>query len=238
MKWNFIINGAALGSGEPSAGFAPRKKEWVQVALAAASLAASLWGGAQAAKQQAKAEAEVRAEKARNEAWYNRRYNESYVDTSAGQNMKRIALDAARENWRREAGAAAVAGGTDAAVAQAKEAGNRMVGDAIASMAATDTARKDNVDAAYRAERSRLSQQQMALDQQKAQNIASTAGAVSDALASGAAYYGSPGGGGVDAAPKGSGNNLYKDAYLNLQTSQNVDWLRKNAVFKPRLETM
>lgn len=228
MKWNFIINGAPLGSGEPSAGFAPIKKEWVQLALAGASLAASLWGGAQAAKQQAKAEAEARAEKARNEAWYNRRYNESYVDTAAGQNMKRIALDAARENWRREAGAAAVAGGTDAAVAQAKEAGNRMVGDAIASMAATDTARKDNVDAAYRAERARLSQQQMALDQQKAQNIASTAGAVSDALASGAAYYdsskagaGSPGGGGVDAAPKT--NQLKK---MGLDT--NEKWLKKN----------
>lgn len=216
MKWNFIINGASLGSGDPSGGYARRKKEWVQLALAGASLAASLFGGAKAAEEQRKAEAELRAEKARNEAWYNRRYNENYADTAAGQNMIRMAKDAAREQWRREAGAAAVAGGTDAAAAQAKEAGNRMVGDAIAEMAAKDTARKDNVDAAYRAEKSRLTQQQMALDQQKAQNIANVAGGVSDALMTGAAYAegsgnaasqptagsGSPGGGGVEPAVK------------------------------------
>lgn len=211
MKWNYIINGAPLGSGDPSCGFSPRKKEWVQLALAGASLAASLWGGAQAAKQQAKAEAEARAEKARNEAWYTRRYNENYADTAAGQNMIRMAKDAAREQWRREAGAAAVAGGTDAAAARAKEAGNRMVGDTIAQMAATDTARKDNVDAVYRTKQSQLSQQQMSLDQQKAQNIANVAGGVSDALMTGATYAGgkttdsgtgSPGGGGVEPAAK------------------------------------
>lgn len=223
MKWNFIINGAPLGSADPSCGYAPRKKEWVQLALAGASLASSIWGGHQAAEQQARAEAELRAEKARNEAWYNRKYNESFVDTAAGQNMKRMALDAARENWMRESGAAAVAGGTDAAVAQAKEAGNRMVGDTIAQMAAQDTARKDNADAAYRAEQSRLAQQQMALEQQKAQNIAQTASGVSDALMSGAQYFagsGSPGGGGVEPAsstPALEKIGGYRKNYLDLE---------------------
>ena len=56
MKWNFIINGAPLGSGDHSGGYAPRKKEWVQLALAGASLAASIFGGASAAKQQREAE--------------------------------------------------------------------------------------------------------------------------------------------------------------------------------------
>jgi len=205
MKWNFIINGTPLGSGDPSGGYAPRKKEWIGLALGAASLASSIWGASKAADQQRRAYDELQAERARNEAWYNRRYNESYADTAAGQNMIRMAKDAARENWQREAGAAAVAGGTDAAAAQAKEAGNRMVGDTIAQMAATDTARKDNVDAAYRAEKSRLSQQQIALDQQKAQNTAAVASGVSDALMQGAIAFtgtGSPGGGGVNPAAK------------------------------------
>lgn len=213
MKWNFIINGAPLGSGDYSGGFAPQRKGWiVSAALAGASLASSIWGGAKAAKQQREAERRLADEKARNEAWYTRRYNESYTDTAAGQNMIRMAKDAARENWKKAAGAAAVTGGTDAAVQMAKDAGNKMVGDTIAQMAATDTARKDNVDAAYRAENSTLAQQQMELEQQKAQNIASTAGGVSDALMSGAMAFapakaggtGSPGSGGVDPAPKTS----------------------------------
>lgn len=221
MKWNFIINHAPLGSADASGGYAPRKKEWVQLALAGASLAASIWGGSKAAEQQRRAEAELRAEKARNNAWYNRRYNESYVDTAAGQNMIRMAKDAARENWMREAGAAAVAGSTDAASAQAKEAGNRMVGNAIAQMAATDTARRDNVDAAYRAENSRLSQQQMALDQQKAQNISDVAGGVSDALMTDATYFagtGSPGGGGVNPASKTNQLEKMGEDYRTLES--------------------
>lgn len=211
MNWKSIINSAPLGSGDHFGGYSPHRKEWLQYALAGASIASSLFGGASAARQQAKAEAELQAEKAKNEAWYTRRYNESYLDTEAGQNMRRMALEAARENWRREAGAAKVGGSTDAAVAQAKEAGNRMVGETVAQIAAQDTARKDNVDAAYRAEKSRLSQQQMALDQQKAQNIANVAGGVSDALMTGAMYYdstrggtGSPAGGGVNPADSGT----------------------------------
>lgn len=230
MKWNFIINGAPLGSGDTSGGYSPRKKEWVTAALAGAGLASSLastiFGGAAAARQQREAERRLAAEKAGNEAWYNRRYNENYADTEAGQNMIRMAKEAARENWKREAGAAAVAGGTDAAAAMAKEAGNKMIGDTVAEMAAKDTARKDNVDAAYRAEESRLTQQQIALNQQKAQNIASVAGGVSDALMSGAVMAGtigtgSPGGGGVD--PASPSSQLEKAGI-----SSNDKWQKKN----------
>ncbi len=230
MKWNFIINGAPLGSGDPSGGYAPRKKEWVQLALAGASLAASIFGGASAAKQQREAERRLANEKAANDAWYNRHYNQNYVDTAAGQNMIRIAKDYARENWKKAAGAAAVGGGTDAEVAEAKAQGNKMVGNAIAQMAATDTARKDSVDASYRARQSQLNQQQMSLDQQKAANISQVAGGVSDALMSGAQYFagtrsvagtGSPGGGGVDPASKT--NQLKK---MGIDT--NEKWLKKN----------
>lgn len=213
MNWKLITNGAPLGSGDLSAGFAPRKREWIGLALAGASLASSIWGGIQAGKQQKKAEQQLANEKAENEAWYRRRYNENYADTAAGQNMMRMAKDYARENWKRAQGAAAVGGGTDADVAQAKEAGNQMVGNAIANIAAQDTARKDNVDATYRAAKSRLNQQQMQLDQQHAQNIANVASAASDALMSGAVMTGdftkgtgnsgSPGGQGVN-APEGS----------------------------------
>ena len=214
-----------MGSGDPSGGYAPRRREWIGLALAGASLASSIFGGASAARRQREEERRLAEEKARNDAWYSRRYNESYADTAAGQNMIRMAKDAARENWKRDAGAAAVAGGSDAAVAEAKAAGNRMVGDTIARMAAGDTARKDNVDAAYRAENSRLSQQQMALGQQQAQNIADTAGGVSNALASAAAYYdgsgtGSPGGGGVDPAPK-------TDQLKKMGLDSNEKWQKK-----------
>ena len=213
MNWKFIINNVPLGSGEFGVGFAPRKKRWIGLALAGASLASSIWGGVQSSKAQKAAEQRLANEKADNEAWYRRRYNENYSDTAAGQNMIRIAKDYAKDVWKKAAGAAAVGGGTDADVAEAKESGNKMVGNTIAQMAATDTSRKDNVDATYRAEKARLNQQQMTLEQQHADNISSVAGGVSDALLQGAIMTagnkvlaggnsGSPGGSGVNPAVK------------------------------------
>ena len=189
MKWKSVIINNDLGSTEPGAGFAPRKKEWLGLALAGASLASSIFGGIKSSKKQKEAERRLENEKLENEAWYNRRYNQSFADTASGQNYIRMAKDAAREAWQREAGAAAVGGGTDADVAAAKEAGVKMIGDTVAQMAATDTARKDNVDATYRAEKSRLNQQQIALDQQHAANNSQAASSASDALLTGALYF-------------------------------------------------
>ena len=235
MKWKSIINGAPLGSGDAvsvmSGGYAPHRKEWIGLALAGASLASSIWGGIQSSKAQKQAERRLANEKAANDAWYNRRYNEHTIDTAGGQNMIRMAKDYARENWKKAAGAAAVGGGTDAAVAEAKAAGNKMVGDAIAQIEAQDVARKDNIDATYRARQSQLSQQQMSLDEQRAANISQVAGGVSDALMTGFSLtgskvlgipgLGSPGGGGVNPASKT--NQLKK-----MGIDSNEKWLKKN----------
>ncbi len=208
MNWKHNIHRAPLGSGGSYFDYSPRKKEWIGLALAGASLASSIWGGAQSRKAQKKAEDRLAAENAANEAWYKRRYNEHTIDTAGGQNMIRMAKDYARENWKRAAGAAAVGGGTDAEVAEAKAAGNKMVGDTIANIEAQDVVRKDGVDAAYRPRRAQFSQQQMGLDQQKAENITQAAAGVSNVLASAASYFdGSPGGGGVNAPKK---NQLQK----------------------------
>ena len=88
----------------------------------------------------------------------------------------------------------------------AKDAGNQLVGDAIANIAANDTARKDNIDASYRATDRQLAQQQIGLEQQRGQNIANAASQIGSSLMSAATSYlgtnfgaGSPGGGGVTA---------------------------------------
>ena len=167
--------------------FAPSHKQWVVGAIGAGlGLATSLIGGARAAEASREAERRQRAAEARENAWYTRRYNENYVDTAAGQNLVRRAKDYARENWKKAAGAQAVAGGTDAATAMAKEAGNKMVGDTIANIAATDQARKDNVDNMHRQAQEKFAQMDMAREQQRAQNITNAASAASNAILSAA----------------------------------------------------
>ena len=166
-------------------GLAPSRKEWVAAAIgAAAGLASSLIGGASAASAARAAERRQRAQEAKEDAWYLRRYNEDYVDTAAGQNLVRRAKDYAKETWKKAAGAQAVAGGTDASVAQAKEAGNKMVGDTIANIAAADTQRKAQVDNMHMQNEQKFAQQRQAEQLQRAQNITNAAQSASNAIMS------------------------------------------------------
>lgn len=159
------------------------EKRWLVSAIGAGlGLATSLIGGAKASKAAKEAERRQRAREAEEAAWHRRRYNEDYVDTAAGQNLVRRAKDFARENWRKAEGAKAVAGGTDAAAAMAKEAGNRMVGDTIAGIAAQDVARKDRVDAIHQQNRERFAQMDMQREQQRAQSITDAAQGASNAI--------------------------------------------------------
>jgi hypothetical protein len=173
------LSGVTLGS------LPHQPKLWIGAALGVAGgIASSLIGGNEAAKAARAAERRQREQEAKEEAWYNRRYNEDYIDTAAGQNLVRRAKDYAKEQWKKAAGAQAVAGGTDAATAMAKEAGNKMVGDTIANIAAADTQRKAQVDNMHRQAEAQFAQMDMAREQQRAQNITNAASAASNAMMS------------------------------------------------------
>ena len=164
---------------------APSRKEWIASAIGAGlGIASSLIGGSAASDASREARRERERAEAREQAWYNRRYNEDYLDTAAGQNLVRRAKDYAKENWKKAAGAQAVAGGTDAATAQAKEAGNKMVGDTIANIAAADTARKAQVDNMHMQNEQKFAQQRQAEQLQRAQNITNAAQSASNAIMS------------------------------------------------------
>lgn len=178
-----IIN-RPLGEGSE---YAPSHKQWIATAIGVgASLASSLIGGSKASQAAKAAERRQREQEARENAWYTRRYNEDYADTAAGQNLVRRAKEYAKENWRKAAGAQAVAGGTDAATQMAKDAGNKMVGDTIANIAATDQARKAQVDNMHRQAEQNFAQMDMNREMQRAQNITNAAQNASNAIMSAA----------------------------------------------------
>lgn len=202
MNWN-IIN-MPLGQCDMSGGYAPSKKRiWPAIIAAAAAIGSSIFSGATSAAANKKAQERLDAEKAQTEAERRRKMNEDYLDTAAGQNLVRVANNAADKIYKREAGAAAMTGATER-TAMAKEYGNNLVGEAIADIAANDTARKDRIDADYRSQERALAQQQIALDQQKAIDQAQAGSQLISGLGSAAAAYvgtymgqGSPGGAGV-----------------------------------------
>lgn len=184
------LQGARLGDvgrcgASVDAAYVRQPKLWIGAAIGAGlGVASSILGGIAASKAAKKAERRQREQEAKEEAWYNRRYNEDYLDTAAGQNLVRRAKDFANSQWRRAAGAQAVAGGTDAATAQAKEAGNKMMGDTMANIAATDQARKAQVDNMHRQAESQFAQMDMARENQRAQSITNASQAASNAMMS------------------------------------------------------
>ena len=200
----------------------------IPLVLAAASAAASIYGASKSGSANAEAQRKLAAEKAATEAERMRAKYESWTDTASGQNTLRVLQQQADRYIKQARGAAAVGGGTDAAVAQEKEMQNMKQAEVIAQANANHEDRKAGVDASYRQQISGLTQQQIAADQARSQAIAQAASGVSSALMSGAmatfegtklgqqwmAGTGSPGGSGVSPGTAGSYiqqmNNSYK----------------------------
>lgn len=187
MNWKLLNAPLGMaGSTQPTV-----KKEMpiplaIPLAMAGGSMLSSIFGGVSSSKAAEEARRQQEAEKRRLEAERLRKMNEDYLDTAAGQNMMRIARDEANRMWRREAGASAVAGGTAAASAIAKEQGNKMIGDTVATIAARDSERKDDIDNRYSELISRVQQGIIQSQMDKAGAISQAAGGVSSALMSGA----------------------------------------------------
>ena len=191
MVTKYVNQSLGIGIGDGLQGtfagvpFVYQPKLWIGAAIGAiGGIASSLIGGSAASAAAREARRERERAEAKEQAWYNRRYNEDYLDTAAGQNLVRRAKEYAKENWKKAAGAQAVSGGTDAATAMAKDAGNKMVGDTIANIAAADTQRKANVDNIHMQNEQRFSQQRQSEQLQRAQNITSAAQSASNAMMS------------------------------------------------------
>jgi len=229
MKWKSLNQPLGMCMSE---GYSPKKEIPIAIplVLAAASAASSIYGGVKSSKANKEAQAKLDAEKAMTEAERRRRKYEAWGTTASGQNTIRMLRDEADRSWRRTRGAAAVGGATDAAVATEKELQNLKQAEVIANANANFEDKKDNVDASYRQQLSGLTQQQIANDKEQAANVSAAAGQVSSALGSAAMTM--LGG----TTPSYSGP--YQDAYTNLRAANAMDWMRKNAIFQPRLQTM
>lgn len=170
--------------------YQPQVPHFLQLAGLAAGVASSILGGVSSANAAKKAEQMRIAQDARNEALFNRRYNQSYLDSAAGRNAIRQATDYAKTITKRAEGAAAVTGGTDAAVAQAKESANKMIGDTMGNLAAQDTARQAQAEETFARQQEQSTAQQMATQQQRANAIAQASQGASNALIQGAMTLG------------------------------------------------
>ena len=139
----------------------------------------SVAGAIGSARAQRKADGMIKAQKEKNQAWYDRSYNQNFLERSDAQQVLENTRKFYDERMQRSAATNTVMGGTDEALAMDKAAANQAVSDTMAGINADASAHKDAIEQNYLNVDSALSQQQIAGQQQRAQNISNAAGNIS-----------------------------------------------------------
>lgn len=135
----------------------------------------SVAGAIGSARAQNKADKMIAGQKAKNQAWYDRNYNQNFLERSDAQQVLENTRKFYDERMQRSAATNTVMGGTDEALAMDKAAANQAVSDTMAGINADASAHKDAIEQNYLNVDSALSQQQIAGQQQRAQNISQAA---------------------------------------------------------------
>lgn len=145
---------------------------WGALIGAGVSLAGGILGGRAARKAARRKEALLNKMEQENQSWYDRRYNEDYTQTAEALNAMRLMRENADRNVKRSEGVAAVMGGTDESVAQAKAAANEAVGNTLANIAAQGTAQKNAVESQYLNTKANINSQRLGTYDAQAQAAA------------------------------------------------------------------
>ena len=161
---------------------------WGAIIGAAISAASAIYGGIKSSQAAQEANDKVEAMKRENKAWYDRRYNEDPLQRTSAQRVLTKTQEMLRQRNKAAAGRQAVMGGTEESVAAEKARNNEALAEVASRIAAQGDAQKDAIEQQYRATKAGLTQQQIGIEQQRAQNIAQATAGVGQAaggLASG-----------------------------------------------------
>lgn len=153
-----------------------------QLLATAAQVGTSIYGAIKSSQANKKAEAMLQNQRDENKKWYDQKMAEDYMQRSDVQNILRKQRELLNEQYQRARATNIVAGGTDESLALQQQAANEVMGDTIANIAANASNYKDSVEEQYRAQDAALSQQQIGVEQAKAQSIAQAAGQVGSAV--------------------------------------------------------
>lgn len=155
-------------------------------AIVGAGLSAigSIAGGIASARAGKKQKEFIEQQQQKNQNWYDRRYNEDPTQRADAQRIITKTQDYLKRNNQAVAGAAAVGGATDEAVAQAKEQANKVLADTTSQIAANNEARKDKIEAAYMGNDAAYAEQLAEIEAQRSANIGKAIGGVASAAGS------------------------------------------------------
>ena len=153
-----------------------------QILGAAAQIGSSIYGAIKSSQANKKAEKLLQNQRDENQKWYTQKMNEDYLQRSDVQNVLRKQRELLDEQYKRARATNIVAGGTDESLALQQQAANEALGDTMADIAANASSYKEGIENQYRAQDAALNQQQIGIEQAKANSIAQAAGQVGSAV--------------------------------------------------------
>ena len=149
---------------------------------AAAQVGSSIYGAIKSSQAGRRAEQLLRNQREENEKWYNTRMAEDYTRRADIQNVLRKQREMFQEQYQRARATNVVAGGTDESLALQQAQANETMGETMANVAAQAANYKEGIEQQYRTQDAALNQQQIAVEQNTAQQIANAAGQMGSAV--------------------------------------------------------
>ena len=149
---------------------------------AAAQIGSSIYGAIKSSQANKRAEELLQNQRDKNQKWYDQKMAEDYTQRTDVQNVLRKQRELLQEQYQRARATNLVAGGTDESLALQQAAANDAMGDTMADIAANAASYKEGVENQFRTQDAALNQQQIGIEQGKAQAIANAAGQVGSAV--------------------------------------------------------
>ena len=143
--------------------------------------AGSIFGGISASTAIKKMNRNIEAQRQQHQAWYDQRYNEDATQRADAQRVRTQTQEMLKRQTDAAAGSAAVGGGADESVAQAKAAANQTLGNVMNNINAAAEQRKDEIEQTYQANDNAFQEQLNNLEQKKADNISQAVQGVANA---------------------------------------------------------
>lgn len=132
----------------------------------------SIFGGISAAKKMREVQKSIENQQKQNQDWYDRRYNEDATQRADAQRVLTMTEEAIKKRNQQAAGAAAVMGGSQEALAAAREQNAQAMADAASQIAVAGERRKDQIENQFLSRRENLENQLNELRRAQAQNTA------------------------------------------------------------------
>ena len=159
----------------------------LQAGLAIAGLGGQVFSHLLGARQNRAAQNLLNKQLEDNESFYNRNVNRDFLETNAAKGIFEQLRKQLQEANKVTESKAAVTGATPEAEIAAKSRTQENYNDAVNELGQKATGYQQNQEAIFRGEKARLTDQQIALHQQKAENASNVAANAGDLISSAAA---------------------------------------------------